>query len=283
VEWELLVVDNGSTDGTDLVIDTFAGRLPLRKLREDRPGKSFALNHAVAGARGAYLVFTDDDVLVGPNWLAAYAAAFQQWPGDAVFGGPIAALFEGTPPRWLGETRDMLGGVYAERDFGGHAIALTDQRVPFGANMAIRAADHGPYRYPTSLGPGRGDMVRGEDTAVVRTMFANGLSGRWVPEARVQHVIPEARQTLRYIRRYYIGHGRQLAAEGFEGPTWWGRPRWVWRAAADAGIRYGLARVRHGPSGWMADLVAASVTWGRLLGPRFAASDAVPAPRDGAD
>jgi glycosyltransferase involved in cell wall biosynthesis len=107
VEWELLVVDNGSTDGTDLVIDTFAGRLPLRKLREDRPGKSFALNHAVAGARGAYLVFTDDDVLVGPNWLAAYAAAFQQWPGDAVFGGPIAALFEGTPPRWLGETRDI--------------------------------------------------------------------------------------------------------------------------------------------------------------------------------
>ena len=68
-EWELLVVNNNCTDGTDQVLSGFEGRLPLRRVFESRPGQSNARNAAVGAARGEFILWTDDDVLVDPNWL----------------------------------------------------------------------------------------------------------------------------------------------------------------------------------------------------------------------
>ena len=98
VEWELLVVNNNSTDDTDVVAERFADRLPLRLLQEPTAGKSHALNRAVREASGEYLLFTDDDVLVDEEWIAAYTCAFRRWPDAAIFGGPIRPWFDGTPP-----------------------------------------------------------------------------------------------------------------------------------------------------------------------------------------
>src|SRR4051812_9842366 len=72
ISWELLLVDNGSTDETKAVCAEFETQLPIRYLFERRQGKSFALNSAVANARSQFLLFTDDDVDVDENWLATY-------------------------------------------------------------------------------------------------------------------------------------------------------------------------------------------------------------------
>src|SRR4051794_35896246 len=72
LEWELIVVNNNCTDPTDEVIARHTGRLPIRRVSEPRPGQSNARNAAVRVARGDYIVWTDDDVLVDPLWLAAY-------------------------------------------------------------------------------------------------------------------------------------------------------------------------------------------------------------------
>jgi glucosyl-dolichyl phosphate glucuronosyltransferase len=96
--WELLVVNNNCTDDTDGVIAAFAKRLPIRRLFESQPGLSHARNRAIAEAAGDYVVWTDDDVLVSPEWLAAYARAFARRPDAAVFGGPVAPWFPTTPP-----------------------------------------------------------------------------------------------------------------------------------------------------------------------------------------
>src|SRR5438270_7390140 len=68
LDWELIVVDNNSTDDTPNVLAEFVARLPLRALREPAPGKSNAANLAVREARGEYILWTDDDVLVAPDW-----------------------------------------------------------------------------------------------------------------------------------------------------------------------------------------------------------------------
>src|SRR5205085_1873116 len=62
--WEVLVVNNNSTDETERVLGAFEGRLPLRRAFEPQQGLSHARNHAVAQAAGEYIVWTDDDVLV---------------------------------------------------------------------------------------------------------------------------------------------------------------------------------------------------------------------------
>ncbi|MGH9885968.1 MAG: glycosyltransferase family 2 protein, partial [bacterium] len=107
--WEVLVVDNGSRDDTPAAAAAFEGTLPVRVIHEAAPGLSNARNAAVREARGAYIVWTDDDCLPARDWLSAYAAAFRAEPDAAVFGGPIVPRFEGEPPGWLTRVAARVG------------------------------------------------------------------------------------------------------------------------------------------------------------------------------
>ena len=69
VEWELLVVNNNCSDDTDAVIGRHADILPIRRIHEMKTGLSNARNTAVHNAKGDYIIWTDDDVLVDEKWL----------------------------------------------------------------------------------------------------------------------------------------------------------------------------------------------------------------------
>src|ERR1700730_15808052 len=71
VEWEILVVDNNSNDGTREVVADFCSKYPsrFRYLFEPQQGKSRALNTGIREARGSILAFMDDDVTVESKWL----------------------------------------------------------------------------------------------------------------------------------------------------------------------------------------------------------------------
>lgn len=73
-EWEVVVVDNASTDGSAAMAASWTGRLPLRVIRAERaPGINVARNEGAAAARGDLLLFCDADDVVAPGWLAAMA------------------------------------------------------------------------------------------------------------------------------------------------------------------------------------------------------------------
>src|SRR6266702_3280450 len=77
--WEIVIVNNNSTDHTDDVISEYIGRLPVRREFEPRSGKSNALNRAIDVAKGDYIAWIDDDVLVDAGLLTAYMDAFRRW------------------------------------------------------------------------------------------------------------------------------------------------------------------------------------------------------------
>src|SRR5712692_10838040 len=85
VDWEVLVVDNNSSDQTREVVEHFRNHDPSRftYLFEPQPGKSHALNAAIRHAKGEILAFMDDDVTVEPNWLQNLTAALHtgEWAG----------------------------------------------------------------------------------------------------------------------------------------------------------------------------------------------------------
>jgi glucosyl-dolichyl phosphate glucuronosyltransferase len=264
VGWELLVVDNGSTDDTDRVLDAFAVRLPIRRLFEPEQGLSRARNLAVCHARGDYVIWTDDDVLVDPDWLEAYHDAFLRRPEAAVFGGVIEPCFPGGIPAWLEKGWAHVQGAYAVRDLGPQEVLLAPGRLPYGANMAVRMDEQRRYLYDVNLGYSGDDRMGGEDTAVLGAILADGGTGWWVPGSRVKHVIPHDRTTLEYLQAYFFGLGRYHHANP-RSPRWWRKGSWGWKLQRlVAQSAYGLGRVLNRPALWVWGLTRAWIARGYL-------------------
>src|SRR3954463_9215784 len=167
VTWELIVVNNNCTDHTDSVLEEFQRQLPLRRVFEPKPGLSNARNAAVAAARGEYIIWTDDDVLVSPQWLAQYADAARLHPDADIFGGPVEPWFDGTPPHWLTRGFDVVADVYAARQPRNVHEAMRADDLPFGANMAVRRASQVRHPYDPALGRSPGKLFLGEDSVVL--------------------------------------------------------------------------------------------------------------------
>jgi len=85
INWEVLIVNNNCTDDADEIVDQFTNRLPIRLEREKRQRLSNARNCAIATAKGDYILWTDDDVIVDPNWLAKTRLTVRrsEWPDTA--------------------------------------------------------------------------------------------------------------------------------------------------------------------------------------------------------
>jgi glycosyltransferase involved in cell wall biosynthesis len=217
IEWEVLVVDNNSTDQTREVVEEFNRRYPerFRYLFEPKPGKSHALNAGIHGARGEILAFIDDDVTVEPPWLHNLTSALHdgKWAGAGGRTLPASAF---SPPRWLALSGplSMVGILYAHFDIGDAPCEL--HCAPYGANMAFRRGmfeKHGSFR--TDLGPSPHNEIPrpNEDTEFGRRLMAAGEHLRYEPSAIVYHPVSEARIERQYFLGWWFDYGRALVRE----------------------------------------------------------------------
>ena len=196
---EVLVVDNNSSDHTRDVVESFADRAPVRYLREERQGKNFALNAAIEPARGELLVFTDDDVLVPPDWLDRYWEEYQAHPEIGFFGGNIVSQFPEDAPRWA----TFPGIRFGQLDHGAESRVLRHNEHVHGANLAIPARlFRGGLRYDTGIGPAVTTARKGSETSLLVELRRQGLDGWFVAGAEVRHRIDCHPQML--SRRYHF-------------------------------------------------------------------------------
>lgn len=228
-EWEVLVVDNNSTDGTREVVERLSADYPgrFRYVFEPRQGKSHALNTAIREARGRIFAFTDDDVTVADCWLWNLTAclAGEEWAGS---GGRTLPSEPFSPPRWLAVSGpyDLSGVLYAHFDLGENPLQL--DRAPYGANMAFRRVmfeKYGPFR--TDIGPGPNpDIPRfNEDTEFGRRLMAAGERLRYEPFACAYHRVPRERINREFFLTCWFDRGRSDIRELGERPDILGIPR----------------------------------------------------------
>jgi len=235
VEWELIVVNNNCSDNTDTVIARHGAYLPIRRLFEGTPGKSFAANLAISQAKGSLLLWTDDDVLVDPDWLAAYVKAAEEWPDVMYFGGSVEPWFAVEPPKWISRNLTLLNAVYAIRRIGTVPRPVDELEFPFGVNMAMKRQVFDTISFDTRIGPRGSDQVHREDMELIGLMKRHGYQGRWVPTASLRHYIPAERLTYSYIWRWQFDEGRTVQrlqdledTKLFLGvPLLFGAPRWL--------------------------------------------------------
>ncbi len=210
---ELLIVDNASTDGTAEVVAARHARAGgrLRLLHEARPGVSHARNLGIREARGEIVAFTDDDVRVGPTWVADVAATLAAHPDTACVGGPVRPLWPSEVAAWLTPRHWAPLGV---QDYGPHAFVVDASRpiCLISANLAVRRTvlrRIGPFApHVQRVGRGIGST---EDHEFLVRLWAAQLQGRYEPALRVEAEVDPARLTQRYHRAWHFGHGRHIA------------------------------------------------------------------------
>jgi glycosyltransferase involved in cell wall biosynthesis len=234
-DWEVLIVDNNSTDATSVICQSFLQINPerYRYFIERKQGKSFALNTAIENARGDVIAFTDDDVLVGVDWLSALLSAFDD--NDNVgAAGKIVPIWNSKKPSWFtidGPYRLMLAIV--AYDLGDQTQLCRIDNPPYGANLALRKRAFDKYGlFRTDLGPVAGTTFRGEDSEYCRRLMSRGETVIYMPRAVVHHPVPEERTTKRYFESWYFDYGRMLVRTSGPSSTttsYFGVPRYMLR------------------------------------------------------
>ena len=238
VDWELLVVNNNSTDTTDAVIARHSAALPLRRLFEPKQGQSNARNCAIDAAKGDFLIWTDDDVLVDENWLAEYVRAAEAWPQASIFGGRIDTWYECEPPHSFRKYED---GLLPVRSLGSDERPLSESEYVYGANMAFRVPAIKNYPFDTTLGRVGDEFVLGDELCLIRRMRRDGHSGVWVPSAVVKHFVPVSRTDRRNIWKYVCGSARmsvRMKDITPMGRTFLRAPRWLYPEYVKAILNY---------------------------------------------
>lgn len=212
---EVLVVDNGSTDGTASLYEKIRREHPtviLRFVTDPMPGLLTGRHRGALEARGEILAFLDDDVLLSPTWLDGLREAFAN-PEVVLAGGPSSPEYAAPPPDWLdlfwhpidqGRCCSSLSLI----DLGPRAHFI-NARLVFGLNFAIRKetwramGGFHPDCIPKALQRYQGDG----ETGLSSKINDAGLKALYHPKIAVTHMIPAARLKPDYFmqRAYYQG------------------------------------------------------------------------------
>ena len=209
-EYEIVLVNNNSTDGTEAKVRRFQTDYPQVQLRycvEPQQGLSYARNCGIRESRGDILVYVDDDALVNKEYLATYADFFRRNADAVAAGGPILPQYDGCEePDWMSHyTRQLVTGkLYLgekEREFPGDAF-------PGGGNAAYRKSVFDAVGlFNVELGRKGNSLIGAEEKDLFDKMTSQGMKFYYLPTAILYHLIPPKKLTQDYFDRLTYGIG----------------------------------------------------------------------------
>jgi glycosyltransferase involved in cell wall biosynthesis len=205
------VADNRSTDDTASVVRSYHDRFGdrLRYVYEPTPGRSAALNTAIASSSGELVSMIDDDEEVDRTWLCRIEQAFRD-PATDFIGGPYVPRWTTTPPDWLPAG---YGAVIGRVDSGSEVQKYGPgfDGMLMGGNAVIRRrvlTRVGPYR--TDLGRSATRLMSCEDEDMFTRLLAAGAQGFYLPDLIIHHYVAPERVTKTYFRRWCFWRGVSL-------------------------------------------------------------------------
>jgi len=214
-QFEVLVVDNGSTDTTRSVTEQFIAQFPhhhIQYLYEPEPGLLSGRHRGALAATGDVLVFIDDDIEAHDRWLQALEESFRD-PTVQLVGGRNLPNYESEPPEWL----EWFWYTHPEGRFCAHLSLLDfgdvvkdiDPNFIWGLNFAIRKQtllDLGGF-HPDCV-PSYLQHIQGDgETGLTQKAIQHGYRALYHPQALVFHQVSRDRMTHAYFERrsFYQG------------------------------------------------------------------------------
>jgi glycosyltransferase involved in cell wall biosynthesis len=216
-DWEVVVIDNASTDGTGelanrLINKNLNGRGQV--VREERRGLSFARARAAQESRGEIICFLDDDNIPAPCFVKNAIQAFREHPQAGSLGGKVIPQWE-SPPTPLAVA--VASFALAICNCGDKAFKYTRNLGPVGAGLCIRTEIlRNIYQEETIAGSvvGRSGsgFGGGEDLAIAIFVWRLGFDCWYEPSIVIRHLLPACRMEKDYLVRLYDGIGRGQSA-----------------------------------------------------------------------
>jgi L-malate glycosyltransferase len=202
--WKLVIVDNGSTDGTKEILASFKSRLPTTSIFEPRLGKSIALNAGLLHIEGDLVVMTDDDALPNPDWLIQMRLAADSQPAYSIFGGAIVPHWESPPESWILPFSSALTVTDPAWEEGPTVVARIS-----GPNMAVRTkVFEAGFRFDPAIGPVGARYLMGEDIDFMQRLGKAGFRAWYSKRAVVAHMIRKHQMNKKWMLRRATALGR---------------------------------------------------------------------------
>lgn len=219
--YEILVVDNGSTDGTERMVRTEFGYMAnLQYMREPILGLSHARNTGWLRAAGTFVAYLDDDAVACPRWLEKILDTFQMSSATlGCVGGKIDLTWEAPSPEWLAaELTSYLGRI----DWSDHPCVLSETQWLGGGNIAFPRhllMEIGGFQ--SRLGRVGTRLLSSEEILVRQQLEGRGYGCYYHPEIRVWHHVPASRLTKAWLRKrcYWQGVSNALLEKYRDTPS----------------------------------------------------------------
>lgn len=209
-DYEIVLVNNNSTDGTESECQRFAKDHPevaMRYCVEKQQGLSYARNRGIMESQGDVLVYVDDDAVVNREYLQTYADFFNRNKEAVAAGGPITPRYDGCEePSWMSHyTRQLVTG---ELNLGTREREFPKGAFPGGGNAAYRKSVFNEVGlFNVELGRKGNSLIGAEEKDLFDKMTSRGMKFYYLPNAILYHLIPPKKLTQDYFDRLTYGIG----------------------------------------------------------------------------
>ncbi len=213
--FEILVVDNNSTDNTKAVIEGYFQAIPnLKYIFEPRQGLSQARNRGWQEAQGEYVGYLDDDAKAPPHWLETVLKIIEEHQPD-VFGGPYFAYYDTEPPAWWKDSYRSFVPFEKSRD-------LERGEYLSGGNFFVkRELLEDLQGFDAALGIQGKQILLGEETDLQQRIRENFPSAIifYEPDLYIHHLVPAQNMSLTWKIKRRWGEGRSSYYLSFDDST----------------------------------------------------------------
>lgn len=253
--WEVLVVDNNSTDGTDRTVKQL-GKLhpiPIQYVKEGRQGLNHARNRGIVSSESKYFIFIDDDIVVTQGWLGAMHTSLIVNDADAV-GGRIHLDKSLELPSWI---RPDMRGFLGYMDLGEHPFQMDGLReYPFGGNMGFnrrvveKIGFFNPHVGRKGAGQKRDELFKRAETEYFHRLAVAGGRIFYQPKGIVYHHVRASQLTRRYFKTIHYNDGYQRAShdQTVYHRNFYGIPLFLFPQLARSIVRYVFQALSKSPN-----------------------------------
>ena len=205
--YEIIVVDNNSTDDTKHVVEEISkGEMPVLKyIREDRQGLSYARNRGAREASGEIVAYIDDDAIAEKGWLKGLLDVYRNFPDAGIVGGRIDPVWLHEKPSWITKNMEV---AYTILNYGNEIKEISFPKTPFGANLSVkRDVFLSLGGFSTQLGRKAASLISNEELYLCYLVEQNNKKLYYTPNAVVHHKVFPERLNRRFLFKRAYAQG----------------------------------------------------------------------------